>query len=104
MNTQIESGVKVKLFAGCLINAELKLKLNQSSLWKQAKIELSENDLKDIHYHGKDYIGQFLKNEKTSLSELKEIEGKIIHLIHKYCPEFGSEKIKIIVFSQLFIS
>lgn len=102
---QIENQIKCKLFAGYVISSELRLQLNQSSLWKQAKIAPSiPHDLEEIHFHQKDYIGHFLTQSCVTLSELKKLEDQISQTLKSYCPHFSSEKIRIIVFSQLFIS
>lgn len=105
MNIQTENKVKLKLFIGCVITSELRLLLNQSPLWKQAKIDPSaQKDLIETHFHQKDYIGLFLIDDKVSLSELKQCEAQILLALKSYCPQFASEKIRIIVFSQIFIS
>ena len=101
---QSENGIEFKLFVGCPINAELRLHLDRSSLWKEAKILQSSEDLIETHFNQKEYIGFFLKQDKPTLSELQEIEMKILQTLKSYCPQFASEKIRILVFSQLFIS
>lgn len=105
MNTQVENKIQFKLFAGCVITSELRLQLDQSPLWKQAKIGPAiQNDLVETHFNEKNYIGLFLTHDQITLSELKLIEDKILHAINAYCPQFASEKIKVLVFSQIFIS
>lgn len=104
MNTQIENRVQVKLFLGIAISSELRLQLSESSEWKQAKISHQSHDLIETHYQNKDYIGLFLTHEKVCLAELKLIEMKILQTLKLYCPKFSSEKCKVLVFSQVFIS
>jgi hypothetical protein len=104
METQTENKIKFKLFVGCLITSDMRLHLNQSPLWKRAKIIHDQNDLVETHFHDKDYIGLFLPENKINLSELKEIEKQILAIFKEYLPQFSSEKIKILVFSQIFIS
>jgi len=105
MNKQeLETGINFRLFAGCLMTSELRMQLNQSSLWKQAKIAPSLQDLIETHFQEKDFIGLFLQSDKIQLEELRQIEKKISQVLKTYCPQFPSEKIKILVFSQVFIS
>lgn len=105
MNIEVENRVKFKLFVGIQISAELRLLLNLSHEWKQAKITSPKgDDLIEAHYHDKDYIGLFLSSEKTCVNELKLIELQIFQKLKNYCPKFSSEKIKILVFSQVFVS
>lgn len=90
---------------GCLLSAELRTQLNKSIEWNQAKIKaVFENDLSETHFHQKDYIGFFLTQEKITLPELKLKETKILNALKHYCPHFTSEKMRVLVFSQIFIS
>lgn len=105
MNTQIKNRIEFRLFVGCVITSELKMLLNQSCLWKQAKITQSiKDDLQEVHFNQKDYIGFFLVEDQVPLSALKQIEIKILQTLKSYCPQISSEKIRIRVFSQVFIS
>lgn len=98
-----EGKIRCKLFAGCLITAELRLLLNQSLLWKQKTID-SSSQLVETHFHQKDYIGIFLNQNTATLEELRIIDAKISQNLKTYCPQFASEKLPVLVFSQVFIS
>lgn len=105
MNIILENKVRFKLFLGCVITAELRMHLQQSLLWKQAKIGLhDQEDLIETHFNHKDYIGFYHPQDKVSFPNLKEIENHILEKLKSYCPHFPSEKIRILVFSQVFIS
>jgi hypothetical protein len=104
MNMQTENRVKIRLFAGCVVTSELRLQLNQSLLWKQASIAPNRHDLEQTHFHQKDYIGLFLKEDKISLDDLEKVEANVLHYLKAYCPQFASEKLRILVLSQVFIS
>lgn len=105
MNMQVENKIQFRLFVGCLMTSELRLQLDQSHEWKQAKIgPLEENNLVETHFHEKNYIGFFLVNNHVTLSELRQVEDKIFKALNAYCPQFASEKIRVLVFSQIFIS
>lgn len=105
MITDHENKVKLMLFIGCPLTAELRLQLTQSLEWKQAKINpIAGKDLEETHYQQKDFIGFFVKQEKITIQDLKQIEIQILQRINQYCPHFASEKIRILVFSQIFIS
>ena len=102
---EMMSKVKYRLFIGCIISAELRLQLSQSIRWKQAKIVAStQEDLEETHYHEKDYIGRFLDYSPINLNDLRLTEAKVMQAIKNYCPEYACEKIKIVVFSQVFVS
>lgn len=97
--------IELRVFVGFQINSELRMHLNQSLPWKQAKIHPSSTrELVEIHFHQKDYIGQFLSTNPIKLPEIKQIEMKIVQKLNSYCPQFASEKIRLLVFSQVFIS
>ncbi|KIC74290.1 hypothetical protein DB42_BH00240 [Neochlamydia sp. EPS4] len=101
----LKDGVNLKIFIGCLITSELRMHLNQSLLWKQNKIAPELNSaLREIHFQDKDYIGIYPTTDKISLMALKEIEKEILQLLTTYCPLLPTEKIKILIFSQVFIS
>lgn len=100
----IEKGLCYRLFVGCVITAELRLQLDQSPVWKQARVAKSSQDLVETHFHEKDYIGLLIDKDNANLNELPPIESKILQALNNYCPDFASEKIKVLVFSQVFIS
>lgn len=105
MNQKIENKIKFKIFIGCVISAELRMHLHQSALWKLAKIgPQDQKKLNETHFNQKDYIGFFLAQDRINLPELKVWESKILEELKAYCPHFPSEKIKVLVFSQVFIS
>lgn len=105
MNKQeLASRVKLKIFTGCVITSELRMHLHQSSLWKQAKIDPSIEDLNEARFHDKDYIGAFLTKEEVSLQDIKEVEKKILQQLKTYCPQYPLNKIQLLIFSQVFVS
>ena len=103
METKIENRVTLKIFIGCPISSEIRLKLNHSLQWKQAKILADKNSLVETHFQDKDYLGLFLEYQKVPLSELKLTESFLKKTILSYIPDLENEKIKVVLFSQIFI-
>lgn len=95
-----------RIFVGYSLHPELKLQLSQSPHWKQAKImrDSVSDELFETHFQEKDYIGRFLTQDVLTLKELKIIELEIQSRLRKHCPKFPVDKLKICVFTQVFIS
>lgn len=106
MSTTTENGMLSRIFVGYSLHPELKVQLGQSPNWKQAQIMPHDenDDLLEIHYQDKDYIGHFLSQSELTLQELKSIEQKVQERLREHCPKFPIEKLKFCVFSQVFIS
>lgn len=106
MNTDIDNRILVKVFIGCRFHAELKMFLNQSKAWKEASLipDPHANNLCEVHYQQKDYIGLFLPHEKNTLSELKTYEKLVLDKLKEFCPTLESETLKITIFPQIFIT
>lgn len=105
MVTNLQTRITLKIFAGVLLNAELRLHLSQSSLWKETKIMGQKNPdyLDETHYQDKDYIGRFFIEDSLTLEELKHVESEIKKIFVTLCPNFPAESLKILFFSQVFI-
>lgn len=106
MSVYTKSEVAVKLFAGCLITTEIRIWLNQSSLWKQEKISpaVEGRRLVEVHYKEHDYIGCFLPKTMLTLEELRPTVRWIEQSLLQYCPELKSSAVKICFFPQIFLS
>jgi len=96
----------VKLFVGCSLSSELKMNLNQSKTWKQASIVPASayDDLIEIHFHGKDFVGSYLSTDKITVAELQTHEAHLRERLQHYCPAFDLNGIKPCVFAQVFIA
>jgi hypothetical protein len=105
MENVVYSGSHAKLFAGFLLNSELKMHLNESPEWKIDKFIPTnlEINLVETRYGEHHYIGLFLPEKQIDLSSLKEYEHKISQQVQLYCPEIDCHHLKFCVFSQLFI-
>lgn len=107
MSIQTEHKVAVKMFIGCHLSSEIRMYLNQSEHWKQATImgsKRSNEDLVEVHYQARDYIGCYLASEMTCLSDLRELEKVIKTKLRSYCPTFDFDHVKIAVFPQVFLT
>lgn len=102
----MEKKVFLKLFAGILITSEVRMHLNSSIKWKEAQIlkEFNTDYLTEVHFQDENYVGKFLSNNQFHLSELKLEEKAILEKMQEYCPNLKTEKLKVKIFSQQFIS
>jgi hypothetical protein len=80
--------------------------LRQSPSWQQiAILPLGDrNRFLETHYKGKDYIGFYLADEKTTLADLKESEIKVKDALKSHLPKYHAELLKTYIFPQLFIA
>lgn len=106
MTAKTTSPLNTKLFAGCHINSELRMYLNQSIQWKHAMIltPSAERTWQEIHYHGKDYFGLYIDSKKVSVKDLTAIQQNIRESLKNYCPDVEAENIKVCIFPQVFIA
>jgi hypothetical protein len=92
---------QLKIFLGFLQNSELKMYLSQSHDWSRAK-DLSENQLIEVCWHEKDYIGLFLESpSQWDFIKKKELEVK--SELQLYCPKFKVDSHVLCLFPQVFI-
>lgn len=96
----------LKLFAGVLINSEIRMHLNTSIRWKEAQIlkGFDPLHLTEVHFQEGDYVGKFLEQNKLHLNQLQLEEQSILSKIQSYCPNLKIEKLKVKIFPQQFIS
>ncbi len=104
MAQSLEGKVTTKLFAGFLLNPEIKMLLNLSREWKQASFTKNEGRLSEAHYQGKDYLGFYLSPEKITLVQLKELETQVRTRLKSYCPGLDADEIKMYIFPQVFVA
>lgn len=106
MNLKTDGKVTTKIFAGCLVNAEMKMHLGQSSTWKQVAIMPREGseELLEVHYHGKVYLGMYLPEDKATLKKLRSIEESIKERMNAYLSDFDVGGVKVSVFCQVFVA
>ena len=102
----IENKISSKLFVGCQINSEVRMHLNQSIQWKHAGI-ISTNSgvrLQQVHFHGKDYFGFYVADQKISTLDLKELQQRVRQELKGYCSDLETEILPVFVFPQIFIA
>lgn len=91
----------IRIFLGFIQNNEMKMYLNQSGKWKEAKL-LGETTLMETRWQDKDYLGLFIPPLKTC-AELREKEQEVKTQLQVYCPKIMLDKRPIYLFSQLFL-
>lgn len=93
--------IQIRIFLGFPQNKELKIHLNQSSGWQEAKM-LGQTNLIETNWQEKEYIGLFVPLFSTCV-QLKEKEQEIKTQLQLYCPKLNLDKHAVYLFSQLFI-
>ncbi len=106
MTNTTTNHLTVKLFIGCLLNSEIKMHLSQSALWKQIAIAPAKQDeeLSQVHFHGKDYLGIYLAADKITMEHMHTFEERIKQRLQAYCPALHFENIKPYIFAQVFVA
>lgn len=99
-------GVNIKVFLGCAVNSHLKLQLSQSIGWKNAKIvgQATIPKLVEIAYQGRHYIGLFLPDEETQLSDVKKFQEEALEELSSYIPDVDLKAINFVLFPQIFVT
>ncbi len=102
----LEKGLAVKIFAGFVLNSELRMQLSQSDRWKHANLGslATPGDLKEVPHKGKSYIGAYCQQIEQTLPELWQQEAALRQKLREYCPEFDADNVHLYVFPQVFIS
>ncbi len=92
---------EIRIFLGYIQTKEVKIHLNQSRNWKEAKL-LGKATLIVVQQQEKDYIGLFIPSFMT-YAELKEKEKEVKTELYVYCPKINLDKHSAYLFSQLFL-
>jgi hypothetical protein len=98
-----ETKIKTALFLGCHVTPDLRISLNQSIAWKNAKIAI-EGELKEQRHQGKDYLGIFLSPEQNTLPAIREVEKHIRSRLHNYCPNHNTDSLPIYLLSIVLVA
>jgi hypothetical protein len=103
---QAPGKVTTKIFVGCPITTELKMYLNQSIKWKHVNILTTKDaeDLAEVHYHGKDFIGRYAAHDHLTVTQLEDLDKSIKQQLAIYCPQYDTGKADPVVFPQVFIA
>lgn len=106
MDTETQTRVTLKLFAGCPLNAEMKMHLSRSIKWRQASImpTRDESNLMQVSYHGMEYLGIYFDSESIDIKQLKSAEGSIKNLLSIYLSDLDLSEARVKVFCQVFIA
>lgn len=94
--------VQIRIFIGLQQNSEMKMHLNRSAAWKEAKL-LGHVNITEIQDQDKEYIGQFVPSLLTC-AQLRKIEAEIKSQLQLYCPKLNLDKRRSYLLSQLFFS
>lgn len=93
--------MNTRLFAGCLLTAEMKLHLSKSAQWRDRTLE--KGHLIETHFASKDYVGRYLDKEKLTLHDLRDLQTKIQELIGECSLELAGRHFELKVFPQTMI-
>lgn len=105
MDQSLESHIVVKLFIGFPLRGELRSELKASKQWKESSLQTSGDrcPLEQTHLDGCDYIGCFSTISFLSIHDIKVIESEIRQHLLTLCPKLNIDKLKMIIFPQIFI-
>ncbi len=92
--------LQIRIFLGYHQNKELKMYLNQSKRWKEAKVS-GLLTLKETLWENDEYIGLFISPMSTC-ALIKEKEQEIKRQLQLYCPKINLDKHASYLFPQLF--
>jgi hypothetical protein len=84
------------------VTSELRMHLNKSKTYKQAKIGVDQ-DLIEAHYHEKDYIGKYLEKSHVTMNELKALEAEMKTKLEFYCAHYNVDGASLFIIPQVFI-
>jgi hypothetical protein len=106
MNSNATNQINARIFVGLELNFEIKKKLNESHLWKDAKIVGGTNpkSLKEVQYQGKKYIGRLLPFNEVTLKDLDKEAKEVLEKLSEFCPLLKLEKNSTLVFPQVFVA
>ena len=106
LDTANKEKINTKIFAACLITAEIRMHLNFSIDWKHASLSTSSESARfqEIRYHGKDFFGFYIDHKTYKINELDEIQSKVRNQLKTYCPKLETETLDICIFPQVFIA
>ncbi len=106
MSSDVQQGLKLRVFVGCLIDSEVRMHLAYSDVWKREQvIRTDEGETLDkIKHEEKEYVGHTIDHATLSLDEVHEHEQYVRRALSRYCPELDVDKFKISVISQLFLA
>lgn len=93
--------LQIRIFLGFIQNKEIKIHLNQSLSWQEAKT-IGQEELKETNWEQKEYIGLFIPSLLT-YAQIKEKEKEIKTQLQLYCPKLNLDKHSSYLFPQLFI-
>jgi len=106
MSSSIDKRITIKLFAGFIINTDMRREMFICDKWHMAQIawKSQENGLEIVPNDGKEYVGKYLESSCQSTHALADIESKIRKQLVYHCPTVNQYPLKFFIFSQVFVS
>lgn len=98
-----EKGITFKLFAGFLVNSELKMYIKASSEWKEHQILQQPGKIQLVPFEKRDYIGIYLEPAEISVKEISQLEEQIKKTLEQFFPKCNLEALPFYLFTQPFI-
>lgn len=106
METEKSNAIITRIFIGIEMSSEVKMRLNQSHLWKDAQL-ISGTDpaaLKEVQYQQKSYVGRSMPYKEVTIKDLDTEISDILKILAEYCPQLKLDKNKAIIFPQVLIT
>ena len=99
-----EKGLTFKLFAGFLINSELRMHIKASPEWKEHQIlQKSTEELQLVPFEKRVYIGVYIEPAYIAIKEINQVEEEIKKSLERLFPNFNLEPFPLYLFTQAFI-
>ncbi|MCB1111067.1 MAG: hypothetical protein H7A37_07290 [Chlamydiales bacterium] len=105
MTSETQSRILVKIFLGCPLTAELRLKLSKSQRWKEFQIidDSKELSIVEVRHDDRDYLGCLIEGGTASLQSIEHTFISLKRILSKVCDDYQFDRVKFIIFPQIFI-
>lgn len=95
--------MQVKLFAGFPLEYATRNQLQKCASWNISRVALTNEDLIEIHEKNCYYVGLYIKDDKTTLKSLQQLEDQLKKMLQNYLPDAPTHDLRIEIFSKLFV-
>jgi hypothetical protein len=101
----METALTTKIFIGFSLNAEIAHELSKSREWKEASItrHLNPDEIQEIIFQDKKYIGRYIRSTKTCIKEIEEEEKALRKRVADFIQGPKAETLNLQVIAQYFL-
>jgi len=101
----METALTTKIFIGFALNADIAHELAKSHDWKEVSItrHLNPDELQEIIFQDKKYIGRYIRNTKTRIKDIEEEEKALRKRVADFIQSPKAETLNLQVIAQYFL-